>query len=470
MMSNQLAFKTIEELAHLIKSKECSPVEVTDEILDRAEALNPRVNAYISIDREKAEQAAKQAEAEIVSGHERGPLHGIPFALKDMFAFEDRVRTMASNVHSTHPEGYEATVVNKLKEAGAIITGTLNMIEYAFGNSFNPRFGICRNPWNLSHFTGGSSSGSGAAVSADMVIASLGSDTGGSIRIPAAWCGVVGLKPTYGRVSKYGAYPLSWSYDHVGPITKSVADAALVLEAIAGYDVNDPTTIDVPVPNYSHLLTEDIRGLVIGINEDYYFHNIDPDVEALVRKGIEDLVSMGAVVKPVDLPYIEQAHFAEVVTVHSEAATIHRENLNNHSDELGDVLRYNLLLGHLISGSDYTMAQQVRRKIRDSFNNAFQTVDVLISPTTPVTAATIEQRKAMESDSGVPNFKSRGLRLTSPSNAVGLPSMSIPCGFVNGLPVGMQLIGKPFYEGDLFRIGYAYEKSHPMQIKPNVEP
>ena len=467
-MSNGLALKTIRELSYLIKTKQISPVELTSDVLDRAETLNPKVNAYIAIHRELAEKDAKIAEKEIMDGNYRGPLHGIPFALKDMFAFKDRIRTMASRQHSPHPENYEATVVSKLRKAGVIFTGTLNMMEYAFGDDPDPPYGVCKNPWNTDYFPGGSSSGSGVALAADMVIASVGSDTGGSIRTPSAYCGVVGLKPTSGRVSKYGAYPLSWTYDHIGPMAKTVEDVAIVFQHIAGYDPKDPITTNVPVPNYKKFLREDIKGLVIGVNEDHFFKDINPEIEALTRKAIRDLESMGATIKQVDIPHLENVYFIEVVTAFSEGAAVHADNLINSPKLYGDSLRQGLLLGHLITGSDYAMAQQLRQKICESFERAFEEIDVLIAPTTPNPASTLKQRYEKSEQKEVPNLKERGTRILSPANAAGLPSLSVPCGFINELPVGMQLIGKQFSEGTLFNVAYAYEKFKGITRKPSI--
>src|SRR4051812_28106014 len=283
-MSEVLAKKTISELAPLLQRREISPVEVTQSVLDRTKKLNDSINAYIDINNEKQVlQSAKLAEKEILKGSYRGALHGIPLALKDILYFKGEKVTMGSKIHQNFIPDSDATVVAKLKEAGALFTGKLNMHEYAYGGTTNnPHFGPCRNPWDLDRIPGGSSGGSGAAVASDMTIASLGTDTAGSIRIPASICGIVGLKPTHGLVSKYGCFPLSWSLDHIGPMTKTVEDAAILLECITGYDENDATSVKSSPFNYNKALTGDIKGRVIGIEEDFFFNMIDHDVDSLV--------------------------------------------------------------------------------------------------------------------------------------------------------------------------------------------
>ncbi|GGF94257.1 amidase [Paenibacillus abyssi] len=464
-MSKELASKSIGELAPLIASKQLSPVELTQTVLKQAEAYNTEINAFIRIDSDLALESAKKAEAEIMDGSYIGPLHGIPMALKDIFALKGQVSTMGSKIHKDYVADYDATVVANLKEAGAIMTGTLNMHEYAWGGTTNnPHFGPCRNPWNTERIPGGSSGGSGAAVAADMTIASLGTDTAGSIRIPAAICGIVGLKPTHGRVSKYGCFPLSWSLDHIGPMTKTVTDAAIVLQAIAGYDHNDPTTLDVPIPAYADFLTEDIKGMVIGVEESYFFHNIDDEVAAAVRQGIETLKTLGAEIKIVSIPNLKHTMFAEYVTVLGESGAIHHNNLKLRPLDFGEDVRLSLGLAELPSAVDYVMAQQLRRKLILDFDEVFRSIDVLVTPTLPLVAPEIG------ADFSIVNGKQSPvtddlIRLTSPSNLAGLPSLTVPCGFSKGLPIGMQLIGKPFDDGTLLKVGYAFERTNDFRLQ-----
>jgi aspartyl-tRNA(Asn)/glutamyl-tRNA(Gln) amidotransferase subunit A len=469
-MSNELAFKSIEELSPLIQDKQISPVEVTESVLDRVERCNSVVNAYIRVDAEQALKSAKLAESEIMNGNYRGSLHGIPMALKDIFYVKGATATMGSKIHKDFVADYDATVVSKLKEAGAVFTGTLNMHEYAWGGTNNnPHFGPCRNPWNLEKIPGGSSGGSGAAVAADMTIASLGTDTGGSIRIPSSFCGIVGLKPTHGRVSKYGCFPLAWSLDHVGPMTKTVGDAAIILEAIAGYDQNDPTTIDLTVAPYSNYLSEDVRGMVVGINEDYYFKDVDREVEKLVRSGIETLKAMGVEVKVVSIPNLEHTFFAEMMTILGEASAIHHNNLKSRPQDFGEDVRRCLELGEIPSAVDYVQAQQIRRKISNDFAHVFKSIDVLVTPTMPFTAPYIGHETFLLNGREATVFDHL-IRFQAPSNLTGLPSLTVPCGYSNGMPVGIQFIGKAFKEETLLKIGFAFERSISLRdYKPQLE-
>ncbi|MGG6309330.1 amidase [Paenibacillus macerans] len=458
-MSETLTGQSVSELAPLIEQKKLSPIELTKALLDRVEQLNPTVNAYIHIDEESAMQAAKRAEADIAGGGYRGPLHGIPLALKDIFFMEDKVSTMGSKIHKDFVGGYDATVITKLKNAGAVLTGTLNMHEYAWGGTTNnDHFGACRNPWDLERIPGGSSGGSGAAVAADMAFASLGTDTAGSVRIPASICGIVGLKPTHGRVSKHGCFPLSWSLDHIGPMTKTVSDAAILLQAIAGYDAEDPTTLKAPVPQYTEFLTEDIRGLVIGVEEDYFFHNVDPDVAAAIRQGIETLRALGAVIKPVSIPSLKHTLFAEYATVLGESGAIHHHSMKTRPLDFGENVRHSLGYAHLPSAVDFVMAQQIRRKLALEFESAYTQCDVIVAPTLPIAASKIGE--SFEDLNGAKaNIDVELIRFTPPANLTGMPSLSVPCGFKGGLPVGMQIMGKPFDEGTLLKVGYAFEKA-----------
>ncbi|OUM86843.1 MAG: glutamyl-tRNA amidotransferase [Bacillus thermozeamaize] len=468
-MKSELAAKSIEELAPLLRDRKVSPVEVTEAVIHQTEAHNKKINAYIQMDADAAMEAAKNAEKEIMNGNYRGPLHGVPMALKDNLYFKNEVVTMGSKIHRHFIPSYDATVVSKLKEAGVIFTGRLNMHEYAWGaTTNNPHFGPCRNPWNLEKIPGGSSGGSGAAVAADMTIASLGTDTGGSIRIPASACGIVGLKPTHGRVSKYGCFPLAWSLDHIGPMTKTVKDAAILLEVIAGYDDKDPTCINVPVSAYRSAITGDVNELVIGINESYFFRDVDSGVEKNVRNGIRLLEEMGARVTSVDIPSIEFAPFAEMITIISEASAIHHQNLIERRQDFGDDVRILLELGELVTAVDYLQAQQIRYQLNHDFRKVFQSVDVLITPTLPFTPPLIGQDTVLLNGKEV-NFLDHVIRFTGPENITGLPAISVPCGFSEEMPVGLQIIGPPFKEEIILNVAYAIEQTNPLKgKKPNL--
>ncbi|MDN7241640.1 amidase [Planococcus sp. N028] len=468
-MTQELAAKSIGELSLLLRNKHLSPVELTDAVLANVEAYNGEINAYISVEAEKARTMATVAEQEIQSGNYRGALHGIPMALKDILYFKDEKATMGSKIHEDFIAGFDATVVAKLKAAGTVFTGKLNMHEYAWGaTTTNPHYGACRNPWDLKKIPGGSSGGSGAAVAANMTIASLGTDTGGSIRIPAASCGIIGLKPTHGRISKFGCFPLSWSLDHIGPMTKTVFDAALLLEMLAGYDPKDPTSLNRPTKNYSHELTEDVKGLVIGIEESYFFHNVDHRVNEAVRHALQQLEKLGARIEPVRIPSLAQAEFAELVTITTEASAIHHDNLVKQPEKFGDDVRFLLEIGELMSGVDYVQAQQIRRKLDLDFAAAFEEVDVLVTPTLPFLAPEIGS-STVDINGQSLSFLDEVIRFTGPGNLTGLPALSIPCGVHDGLPVGLQIIGPAFQEEKVLNLAFALEKLDLMQgKKPNL--
>lgn len=468
-MNRELAAKSIGELSPLLRDKQVSPVEVTEAVLANVEDYNGKINAYIEIEAEKARKAAKEAEVEIVNGNYRGRLHGIPLALKDNLYFKNEKVTIGSKIHQDFIPDVDATVVAKLKKEGVIFTGKLNMHEYAWGaTTNNPHFGACRNPWDLEKIPGGSSGGSGAAVAADMTIASLGTDTGGSIRIPSSSCGIVGLKPTHGRISKYGCFPLAWSLDHIGPMTKTVFDAALLLEVLSGYDSKDPTSVDVPNKNFTSLLSDDLSNTVIGINEEYFFNNVDKQVEEAVRETIKQLEKLGAKIETVEIPALAVSEFAELTTIVSEASAIHHHNLIKRPEDFGDDVRFLLEFGELVSAVDYLQAQQVRRQLNHDFANAFNRVDVLMSPTLPFLPPAIGENM-VDINGQQASFLDHVIRFTGPGNLTGLPALSIPCGVRGGLPVGLQIMGPAFKEENVLNVGLALEKLNLMQgQKPNL--
>lgn len=469
MLSKEIVSMSVEELAPLIQKRVISPVELTQTVLDHAESQNDRINAFIKIDRKQAEETALKAEKDIANGDYRGMYHGIPMGIKDNLYFKNEVTTMASKIHNEFVSDFDATVISKLREAGVVFIGKLNMHEYAWGiTNNNPHFGACRNPWDTEKIPGGSSGGSGAAVAADMSVASLGTDTAGSVRIPSSACGIVGLKPTHGRVSKFGCFPLSWSLDHIGPMTKTVKDAAGLLEIIAGYDKNDPTSLNVPVGNYSNQLTPDVKNLVIGINEEYFFKHVDSEIEQLVRKGIQMLVDEGAKVEEVAIPSLKYAEYAEMITILTEAAAIHHRNLLKRPEQFGDDIRLLLELGEIPSAVDYLQAQQLRRQIKQEFQHALNRADVLITPTLPIIPPKIGEDYADLNGEKV-DLVDHIIRFTGPSNLTGLPALTVPCGLKNGMPVGLQIIGSAFKEETVLNVGFALEKMNLMKgKKPNL--
>uniref|UniRef100_Q01QX9 Aspartyl/glutamyl-tRNA(Asn/Gln) amidotransferase subunit A n=1 Tax=Solibacter usitatus (strain Ellin6076) TaxID=234267 RepID=Q01QX9_SOLUE len=447
---------TILNAAEALRSRRVSSVELTTAAIARMDRHND-LRAFITATTEQAMHQARTADAELVGGTDRGPLHGIPIALKDLFATKGVRTTAGSRIYERFIPSIDATVVARLHDAGAVMLGKLNMHELAYGiTSANPHFGAVRNPWNREHSPGGSSGGSGAAVASGMVYMALGSDTGGSIRIPASFCGTVGLKPTYGRVSRYGVLPLGFSLDHVGPLTRSVRDAATVLNAIAGRDPRDPTTSRHPVVDYVPDEQCSIRGLRIGFPENFYFDRLDPDVESSVRGAIARAESLGAQVLPVVLPDIAAMNAVARIILLAEAAAAVEPHTADRSLFGPDVLAL-LDQGRLIPATDYVNAQRLRRKMRREFDRVWSEVECIIAPSTPNTAPRIGDATirlgGVEED-----VRLATTRLVRGINLLGYPSLSLPCGLSSaGLPLSLQIIGPAFEEALLLRAGAALE-------------
>lgn len=464
-MSKDLIGKHVEELAKLIEDKSLSPVELTKAVLDHTEATEGRINAYMDVYNDDALAEAEKAEQDINNGNYKGMYHGIPMAIKDNVYFKDKVTTMSSKIHKNFVSDYDATVISKLRDAGVVFTGKLSMHEYAWGiTNNNPHSGAVKNPWNTEKIPGGSSGGSGAAVATGSSVATLGTDTAGSIRIPSSANGIVGLKQTFGRVSKYGVYPLAWTLDHVGPMTRTVKDAAGLLEIIAGYDSNDPTSINTPVDNYLEKTTGDVKNVVIGVEEDYFFKNIDTEIEKLVRDGIKKLEEQGAKIKEVKIPALKYAEWAELITSISEASSIHHSDMLIRPEDFGHDIRMLFELGELPSAVDYLQAQQVRRQLKQEFAKAFEEVDILAMPTLPILPNDIGDDWADLNGEKV-DLIDNIIRFMGPGNLTGLPALTVPCGFSQGLPVGMQFMGPAFGEAAILNVGYALEKTNPLNSK-----
>jgi aspartyl-tRNA(Asn)/glutamyl-tRNA(Gln) amidotransferase subunit A len=447
----------IRETAAELRARRVSAVELFTAALARIDRHDPQLRAFITVTGEQAKEQARQADRELAEGVDRGPLHGIPIALKDLF-FTRGVRTTAgSRVYENFVPDCDATVVERLRAAGAVIVGKLNMHEMAYGiTSANPHFGPVRNPWNTGHIPGGSSGGSAAAVASGMVYMAMGSDTGGSIRIPAAFCGTVGLKPTYGRVSRHGAFPLGWSLDHMGPLTRSVRDAAIVLNAIAGPDPRDSTSSRRPLVDY---MPEDgcsIRGLRVGFPENFYFERLDPDVESAVRGAIARAQSLGASVRPVRLPDIGALNAVARMVLLAEAAAVAEPVLGKRELFGADVLAL-FDQGRLVPATDYINAQRLRRKIRREFDAVWREVDCLVMPTTPNVAPKIGDT-TVRLGGRDEDVRLATTRLVRGINALGYPALSMPCGIGGGgLPVGLQIVGSAFEEASVLRLGAALE-------------
>ncbi|MGD9895234.1 MAG: amidase [Dehalococcoidia bacterium] len=449
MTATDLSSLTLAEAVAELQSGTLSPVALTDAYLDRIERLNPPLNAFITITADLARAEARAAED---GSGPAGPLRGIPIALKDLFDTAGVRTSAASKILADRIPNQDATVTARLRAAGAVLLGKLNMHEFAYGvSNDNPHHGPARNPWNTERIPGGSSGGSGVAIAADLCLGTLGSDTGGSIRIPSSLCDIAGMKPTYGRVSRAGVLPLSWSMDHVGPMARTVRDCAILLGVIAGHDPHDPASAAEPVPDYLDGLEDGTRGLRIGLPRRYFFEQIDDQVLAAVETAAERFRAEGADVHDVDIDQIELAAIAGATILVSEASAYHQRWLRERPEDYGEDVRQRLLTGELYPATAYINAQRVRTVLRESFLRTLSDVDLLLAPATPITAPPIAGFST--------DVRANLTRFTTPINLVGLPALSLPCGFdSSNLPIGMQLIGRPFDEARLFRTGRAYER------------
>jgi aspartyl-tRNA(Asn)/glutamyl-tRNA(Gln) amidotransferase subunit A len=445
------------EVAGTVARRDVSPVELTTAVLERIAALEPTLNAFISVLEDRALARARQAEAEIAAGAYRGPLHGIPVSVKDLFATAGVRTTAGSRVLADHVPTEDATVVRRLDEAGAVLIGKTNMLEFAYA-AVHDDYGPSPNPWELARSASGSSSGSAVAVAAGMGYASVGSDTD-SIRLPAAWCGIVGLKPTYGRVSRHGGIPVSWSADHFGPMTRTVADCAAVLAAIAGEDARDPTAGRVPVPDYFSALERGVRGLRIGIADSYLRERVRSEVRALVEAAIARFEALGATIETIPPPPPAVAVPALLAILMPEATAYHLEWLRERPHEFSPAVRERLELGAVTPAVSYIQAQRVRRRFIDEMLAALAGVDLLLTPTGP-TAAPLLEGDLTTGDEADPEGLAALIAFTGPFNLTGQPAISIPCGITtHGLPVGLQLVGRPYEEEIILAAAHAYEQS-----------
>ncbi len=448
---------TILEAARALTSQRCSSLELTREALERIRKLNPVLNAFITVMEESALARARRMDEELLRGLHRGPLHGIPVALKDVFSTQGTRTTCGSRVFAEHVPDHDAAVVERLEAAGAVVVGKTNMHELAYGvTSDNPHYGAVRNPWDRARVAGGSSGGSAAAVAAGMVFMAMGTDTGGSIRIPASFCGTVGLKPTYGRVSRYGVLPLDFSLDHMGPLTRSARDAALALEAIAGFDPRDPSSSRQPVERYLPEETADIQGLRVGLPQDFYFENADAAVAEAVEGMAKTAEGLGARVVQVRLPDVAAVNTIGRVILLAEAAAIMERDLARRG-EFGDDVRALLDQGRLIPATDYVNAQRLRRLKQQEFASVWHEVDCLFTPTTPTSAPRLGAQ-SVEVGGRTEDLRLATTRFVRAFNVLGFPALSMPCGLDSrGLPMGLQIAGKPFAEATVLRVAAALE-------------
>jgi len=451
---------TIVGLAEAIRTKKISATEATREYLDRIARLDPKIRSFITVDGDGALAAARALDTDAAAGRWRGPLHGVPLAYKDLCHVAGLPTSCGTKTAEYFTSPRECTAVVRLREAGAITLGKLNMSELALGPfGDNAHHGDVQNPWRLGHVSGGSSSGSAAAVAAGFAPGTLGSDTGGSIRLPAAVCGIVGLKPTYGRVSRAGAMPLSWSLDHIGPMTRTVHDAAVMLAIIAGHDPGDATSSHRRVPDYAAALDAPVRALRVGVPESYYFEGLAPGVDAAVREALRTLGTLGIATRPVRVPDPAVQSGIANVLARAESAVIHERVVRERPHELQPAVRTRLEVGFQISAHDYLQAGRLRAQLARQFvADVFAEVDVLVAPTIPEAAPALANAKAGTAEDVVARMGTFS-RLTRPFNGLGLPALSVPCGFsADGRPLAMQLVGRPFAESTVLRVGHAYQR------------
>lgn len=469
---------TLHELQGRLKRREISSQELTEAVFQRISATEERVRSFLTLCHESALQEAIRADGRRAKDTQSSPLLGIPIALKDIFVTQGIKTTCASKILETFVPPYDATTVKRVRDPGAVIVGKTNMDEFAMGSSTeNSAWFITRNPWNLERVPGGSSGGSAAAVAADQCIASLGTDTGGSIRQPAACCGIVGLKPTYGRVSRFGIIAFASSLDQVGPLTKDVTDCALILEAIAGHDPSDSTSIDVPVPPYARYLDGDVTGLKVGIPKEYFIPGMQPEVEKAVKEAIRELEKSGIETEEISLPHTEYAIAVYYLIATAEASSnlarydgmkygyrsqgkdLTQTYMNSRAEGFGREVKRRIMLGTYALSAGYydayyLKAQKVRALVKKDFDEAFKKCDAIITPTSPTTAFKIGEKTQDPLQMYLSDI------FTISVNLAGLPGLSLPCGFDSeGLPIGMQIIGKHFDEATILRIAFAYEQA-----------
>lgn len=459
---------TLVEAAAALRQRQVSSVELTLECLARIEKWNPELNAFLTVTADVALEQARKADAERASGLDRGPLHGIPIAHKDLFCTRGIRTTGGSKTFAEFVPEFDATVVQRLANAGAVMIGKTNLHEHAYGiTSENPHYGAVRNPWDPERSPGGSSGGSGVAVATGMALAATGTDTGGSIRVPASWCGITGLKPTFGRVSKYGVLPLGYTLDHPGPMAQTVRDTALLFEAMAGFDPKDPSSVDRPVPRCMPAEGEpSLRGIRIGLPRNFFFDRIDKEVDGAVYFMAYTAEDLGAELQRVQVPDGEQLNTLAHITLLSEAAAVHEPYLRKRRKTYGDDVRTLLDMGRVIPAVDYLQAQRLRKRILGVYLDILRRVDALLVPATPMTAPRIGQ-KQVEIRGEMEDTRIAATRLLRGFNLLGLPVLSMPAGYSSdGLPIGMQLVGRPWDEPLLLRIGAALEDRTQLRRRP----
>jgi aspartyl-tRNA(Asn)/glutamyl-tRNA(Gln) amidotransferase subunit A len=452
MATDELCYAGIRQLGEWFRQRKLSPVELTTELLRRIETLDPGLHAFVTVTPERALADARAAEAALRRGDDASPLLGVPVAYKDLYATRGIRTTAGSALLADWVPDADATCVTRLQRAGGVMLGKLITHEFAFGIQFpGHRFPPARNPWNPDHIPGGSSSGSGAALAAGRTVGALGSDTGGSIRGPASFCGIVGLKPTYGRVSRAGVVTLSWTLDHTGPMARTVEDCAYLLQILAGHDPADPASSRVPVDQYVPGLGRGVKGLRVGVPRTYFFDGAEPEVVEAFERALVTLRELGASVRDVAIPSLVTAP-AFMLIMLGEAFAYHERDLRETPHLYGDVLRERLLAGGLVTSAEYVQAQRLRARLAAEMAETLTTVDVLATPTTPRTAPPF--KVVLDPDFPFPRSN------MAPFNLAGLPALALPCGFTRaGLPVSLQIAGRAFDEATVLRVGHAYEQA-----------
>ena len=459
---DDLCWLSIEEAAPLIESGELSPVELTRAHLERVERLDGALNSFITVLGDEALAQAEVAEREIADGGYRGPLHGIPVGLKDLYYTKGVRTTVGSKILRDFVPEYDAAVTERFNDAGAVLLGKLQMHEFALGaTSVNPHDGPARNPWDTSRITGGSSGGSGAAVAGGLCMAALGSDTGGSIRIPSGLCGIAGIKPTFGMVSRHGVHPLSWSLDTVGPMTRTAWDSAVVLGALAGYDARDPSSSEraagISADDLTTGIDDGVEGLRIGMPDDFFYDVIDEEVASAICEAAGVFAELGATVERCSIPALNQALDISSTILVTEAAETLMRHLRERPEDIGADVRARLRLGAATPAVDYAEAQRARAAYNAELADAMRTFDLLLAPTAAVGAPGIEQ-EFVEVGGRTENALSLMSRLTRPFNLTGQPTASIPCGFTSdGMPIGLQIAGRNWQDAAVLRAARAYE-------------
>lgn len=472
--AGDLAFATIEELSSLLTRRKISPVELVKLFLSRVEQHNPALNAYLTVTRDLAIYAARRSEKRLLAGRGRGPLDGIPITLKDNIWTQGVRTTAGSKFLSDLVPEHDAAAAAYLWRAGAILLGKTNLHEFAYGiTTDNPHYGPTHNPWDTARIPGGSSGGSAAAISAGLCVASVGSDTGGSIRIPAALCGIVGLKPTFGRVSCYGVVPLAPTFDHVGPLTRTVGDAALMLAAIAGRDPRDAATLTQPrFASYANLseLTSRLRPrftkkspLRLGLPREYFFNGVSVEVHRGIDTAIRTFQQLGAIVEEISIAHVSDGDEPSTAIALAEATHVHESAgwFPAHAGDYGEDVRKRLEMGRDVRAANYLAALDVRKRVRANFDAALTRVDAILAPTAPIPAPRIGEN-VVQIESKDETVRSALIRLNRPANFTGLPAISLPCGWTKeGLPIGLQLVGRAWGEESLLTVARLFEQAHP---------